>query len=220
MAFVARINSEKEVIILAKRRKNRKANIKKWTSRHTNIVNALARFNVVTVENLRKVSMVANKQMSENAFLDMKDLKYFSIETVEYKGEFIKVAIIGDASIRKVRDIATDTTKSIYNSSSILHDLEHSNFIFDTFEIGDIQKYYRSEKELISLELEKKDVAYETDISPTDGAFIYEDERENLFIETATQHYTKAQREAHRNFANSYGGRFIENKVRTPRKPK
>ena len=70
---------------MAKRRKNHKAQIKKWTSRHTNIVNALARFNILTVENLKKISTVAGKQMSETAFSDMEELKYFRRETIEYK---------------------------------------------------------------------------------------------------------------------------------------
>lgn len=288
---------------MAKRRKNHKPQIKKWTSRHTNVVNALARFNVLTVENLRKVTLVNGKMMSENAFLDMVELGYFNIETIEYKNGFIQIATIGDKSIRKVRDIASETTKNIYNSSSITHDLEHSNFIFDMFEIEDIQKYYRSEKELANMELHEEidrklegydleqleyiqkqykelkslgididniddlDEGYdleqledikkakeefeffglsledsiiydldieeirerakrekelqEIDISVTDGAFIYDDyDRENVFIETATQHYTKEQREAHRNYANKYSGRFIENRIRTPRKSK
>lgn len=126
---------------MAKRRKNHKAQIKKWTSRHTNIVNALARFNILTVENLKKISTVAGKQMSETAFSDMEELKYFRRETIEYKNKFIEIAIIDDKSIRTVRDISTETTRNIYNSSSKAHDLEHSNFIFDMFEIEDIQKY-------------------------------------------------------------------------------
>ena len=118
---------------MAKRRKNHKAQIKKWTSRHTNIVNALARFNILTVENLKKISTVAGKQMSETAFSDMEELKYFRRETIEYKNKFIEIAIIDDKSIRTVRDISTETTRNIYNSSSKAHDLEHSNFIFDMF---------------------------------------------------------------------------------------
>lgn len=202
---------------MAKRRKKHKAKIKKWTSRHTNVVNSLARFNVLTIENLKKSTKIAGKEMSDSALLDMEDLGYFSTETIEYKNEFIKIALIGPKSIRKVRDISSETTKNIYNSSSIAHDLEHSNFIFDMFEIEDIQKYYRSEKELADIELEKRP---DVDISVTDGAFIYDDDRENVFIETATQHYTKEQREAHRNYASMHGGRFIENKIRTPRKSK
>lgn len=196
---------------MAKRRKNHKAQIKKWTSRHTNIVNALARFNILTVENLKKISTVAGKQMSETAFSDMEELKYFRRETIEYKNKFIEIAIIDDKSIRTVRDISTETTRNIYNSSSLAHDLEHSNFIFDMFEIEDIQKYYKSEKELANLMINN---SLDIEVSVTDGAFIYDDERLNVFIETATQHYKDEQRIAHENYASAMNGKFIENKVR------
>lgn len=198
---------------MAKRKKNHKAKIKKWTSRHTHIVNTLARFNVVTVENLKRSTTVANKQMGENAFLDMVDLGYITLGKVEYKGELVEIATIGPKAERMVRDISSPTTKNIYNSSSTAHDLEHSNFIFSLandgiLSIEEIQNNYRSEKELKNRGL---------DTSVTDGAFIYEDERENIYIETATQHYSKEQRQSHERYANGIG-RYIENCVRVPKK--
>ena len=198
---------------MAKRKKNHKAQIKKWTSRHTNLVNALARFNVLTIENLREITTVAGKKMSAGAFKDMEELGYYKVDTIEYKGKMVEIATIGDKSIRTVRDIGTETTRNIYNSSSLAHDLEHSNFVFDMFETEDIQSYYRSEKELANLEREDNDF----DVSVTDGAFIYEDERINVFIETSTQYYTAAHRQEHENYASVMNGRFIENKIRIPR---
>ena len=102
---------------MAKRKKNHKAQIKKWTSRHTNLVNALARFNVLTIENLREITTVAGKKMSAGAFKDMEELGYYKVDTIEYKGKMVEIATIGDKSIRTVRDIGTETTRNIYNSS-------------------------------------------------------------------------------------------------------
>lgn len=191
-----------------KRKKNHVPKIKVWTSRHTNIVNTLARFGVVTVENLKKSTTVAGKQMSKDAFLDMVELGYIKIDKLEYKNEIIEIATIGPKSIRIVRDIASPTVKNIYNSSSDPHDLEHSNYIFNNFDIKDIQENYRSEKELKPLGV---------GLSTTDGAFIYEDDRQNIYIETATQHYTDDLRQSHKAYATRAGGRFIENKVRVPK---
>lgn len=192
-----------------KRRKNHVPKIKVWTSRHTHLLNAVARMNVITKENAKKVTSVAGKMMSENAFKDMVDLGYIKIETVEYKGKINELVTIGSKGERKLRDISSPTTKHKYNSSSDPHDLEHSNFIFEVFSIEEIQNNYRSEKEL--------DVIG-SDTSVTDGAFIYDDERENIYIETVTQYYTKEQKKSHRNYAKKSNGRYIENTVRIPRK--
>lgn len=147
-------------------------------------------------------------QMCENAFLDMVDLGYIKIDKIEYKNEIIEIATIGLKSVRMVKDIGSETTKSIYNSSSDPHDLEHSNFIFNKFDIKDIQENYRSEKELKALGVW---------LAATDGAFIYDDQIQDIYIETSTQHYTNDLRKAHQAYASRADGRFIENKVRVPK---
>lgn len=51
-----------------KRKKNHIPKIKKWTSRHTNVVNTLARFALITVENLKKATTVINANVWECFF--------------------------------------------------------------------------------------------------------------------------------------------------------
>lgn len=193
---------------MRKRRKNHKAQIKKWTMRHTHAINTLSRFNIVTMENFIKSTNVSGRCMSRNAVLDMRDLNYIRINTVEYKNELIEVVQLGSKSIRSIRNISNNIANHIYNSSSDFHDLEHSNFIFSIFSVEDIQQFYRSEKELID---------NGADSSPTDGAFIY-NENEKIYVETVTQHYTKKQKEMHRIYAEREGGTYIENCVRIPKK--
>ena len=75
----------------------------------------------------------------------------------------------------------------------------------NNFNIEDIKKYYKSE-----WELEKA-----TDgMSRTDGALIFDDERENIFIETETQHYTEDMKNAKKAYAKAHGGIYKANKVR------
>lgn len=114
-----------------KRRKNRKAKIKVLTSRHTHLINAVARMNTLIKSNAKKITSVGGKMMSKNAFMDMVELEYINIEKINYKGKVEEIVTLGKRGERKIRDISSPTTKCKYNSSSNAHDLEHSNFIFD-----------------------------------------------------------------------------------------
>ena len=51
-------------------------------------------------------------------------------------------------------------------------------------------------------------------MSRTDGAFIFDDGRENIFIETETQHYTEDMKNAKKAYAKAHGGIYKANKVR------
>lgn len=192
-----------------KKMKNKKLKIKVWTSRHTHLINAIARMNIVTKENAKKITLVSGKCMSQDAFMNMIDSGYIKLEKINYKGKVEEVITLGKRGERQLRDIGSPTTKYKYNSSSNSHDLEHSNFVFDVFSIKEIQDNYRSEKELESIGF---------DISVTDGAFIYNDNRKNIYVETITQYYTKSQKESHRQYAKMLNGRYIENSVRIPKK--
>lgn len=196
------------MITISKRRRNHKAKIKVWTQRHTNAINILARFNIVTLKNFKKSTEVANKCMSDNAILDMEALGYIKIDKFEYKNKIEYIVKIGPKGIRHVRNISSKTSNHIYNSSSDIHDLEHSNFVFEMFSIDEIQNYYKSEKELQNLG---------QDVSPTDGAMVF-DNGEKIFIETATQYYTKEQKNRHKEYAARAGGQYIQNNVRVPKK--
>lgn len=196
------------MIKISKRRKNHKPQIKVWTQRHTNAINTLARFNIVTFDNFKKSTEVSSKLMSDNAILDMEELGYIKTYDIEYKNKIERIVKIGPKGIRHVRNMSSSTSNHIYNSSSDQHDLEHSNFVFEIFSIDEIQKYYKCEKELPSLG---------QDVSATDGAMIF-DTGELIFVETVTQYYTKEQKNRHKEYAIRAGGKYIQNNVRVPKK--
>ena len=189
--------------------KPKKPNVGKWTSRHTHLVNAAARFGRLDIKNAMRLTETSGKTMSSKCLAAMIINNYISFDELEYKKNNVYVVSLGSKGERTLRDISSVTTGSKYNSSSLGHDLEHSNYIFDTFPLEDIQKFYRSEKELDNLGVGS---------SPTDGAFIYDDDRVNLYIETVTQHYTSEMKLAHLTYSQRANGYYIANKVRIPKK--
>ena len=117
----------------------------------------------------------------------------------------IKVYLLDSKGERYIKKVNTNTTTKAYKSTSLKHDFKQLEYVLNNFEVEDIKKYYKSE-----WELEKA-----TDgMSRTDGAFIFDDERTNIYIETETQHYTKEMKEAKRAYAKSNGGIYRSNKVR------
>ena len=68
-----------------RKRKPSKPKIQKWTSRHTHLINAAARFNIVDVNNALKLTLVAGKTMSAESLAAMIINNYITVDEIYYK---------------------------------------------------------------------------------------------------------------------------------------
>lgn len=169
------------------------------------MLDLLGKFNCATKDQIKKYCSYNGRSISNeriNKFIEQGYLKTNKI-TIDNKSE--KVYSLDDKGVRYVKRVTTNTTNTAYSSTSLKHDYKQLEYVLNNFEIEDIKKYYKSEWEL------EKGIAV---MSRTDGAFIFDDGRENIFIETETQHYTKEMKYAKRAYAKEHGGIYKVNKVR------
>ena len=186
---------------------SKKTKIKKikFNWRDDLMLDLLAKFNCATEEQIKKYCFYNGRSISDERINKFIKEGYLKTNKITIDKKSIKVYLLDNKGVRYVKRVTTNTTNKAYSSTSLKHDFKQLEYVLNNFEIEDIKKYYKS-----GWELEKATAG----MSRTDGALIFDDERENIFIETETQHYTKEMKDAKRAYAKSHGGTYKANKVR------
>ena len=156
-----------------------------------------------------KITTFNTRSLSKKRLKLYLDAEYIRQETITIKDQVHEVLVLTDYGARQIKKLDNRCKDTVYKSRSIEHDYAQADFIINKqteFSIQEIRDYYRSETDL-----EKANInALE---SRTDGAFIFDDERQNVYIETVTQHYKPDMKQAKSNYASNRGGRYIEYKI-------
>lgn len=198
----------------AERKKRNRARAKIKNSKETiydvAFKNALASFNVIDTEMVKKVTTFNKRGLADSRLQLYIDAGYVRKTDITI-GETVyeDVLVTTDYGARQIKKLDNRCKDITYKSRSIEHDYAQADFIFNKqteFSIQDIRDYYKSETELDKANTNLLE-------SRTDGAFIFDDERQDVYIETVTQYYTKDMKQAKSNYSNNRGGRYIEYKI-------
>ena len=177
----------------------------KFNWRDDLMLDLLGKFNCATEEQIKKYCFYNGRSISIERINKFIKEGYLRTDKITIDKKSMKVYFLDTKGVNYVKRVTTNTTNKAYSSTSLKHDLKQLEYVMNNFNIEDIKKYYKSE-----WELEKA-----TDgMSRTDGALIFDDERENIFIETETQHYTEDMKNAKKAYAKAHGGIYKANKVR------
>lgn len=171
--------------------------------------NALASFNVLDVDMTKKITTFDKRGLSDNRIKLYLDAEFIRKTEITIENEVHEVLVLTDYGTRQIKKLDNRCKDIVYKSRSIEHDYAQADFIFNKqteFSIQEIRDYYKSEKELEKANM----TALE---SRTDGAFIFDDDRQDVYVETVTQHYKQEMKQAKSNYANNRGGRYIEYKI-------
>lgn len=199
---------KKETATQRKKRNRARANIKdsKETIYDVAFKNALATFHVLDVEMARKITTFNTRSLSQKRLKLYLDADYIKKTNIVIGNTVHEVLVLTDYGARQIKKLDNRCKDTVYKSRSIEHDYAQADYIFNKqkeFSIQEIRDYYKSE-----IELEKANItALE---SRCDGAFIFDDDRQDVYIETVTQHYKQDMKQAKSNYANNRGGRYIE----------
>lgn len=189
-------------------RARKKLNESKETRYDIALKNALANFRVIDFDMCKKITKYDNKSISDNRINLYLKADFIRKDTITINNQVKEVLFVTDYGKRQIKKLTSKCKDTTYTSRSIEHDYCQANYIINQqteFSIEDIRRYYKSETEL--------DKATGSDESRTDGAFIFDDGRQNVYIETVTQHYKDNMKLAKQNYAKNKGGRYIEYKV-------
>ena len=197
----------------AQRKKRNRARAKLKDSKETiydvAFKNALATFNVLDVDMTKKITTFDKRGLSDNRIKLYLDAEFIRKTEITIENEVHEVLVLTDYGTRQIKKLDNRCKDTVYKSRSIEHDYAQADFIFNKqteFSIQEIRDYYKSEKEL-----EKANItALE---SRCDGAFIFDDDRQDVYVETVTQHYKQEMKQAKSNYASNRGGRYIEYKI-------
>ena len=177
----------------------------KFNWRDDLMLDLLGKFNCATEEQIKKYCFYNGRSISIERINKFIKEGYLRTDKITIDKKSMKVYFLDTKGVNYVKRVTTNTTNKAYSSTSLKHDFKQLEYVMNNFEVEDIKKYYKSE-----WELQKATGG----MSRTDGAFIFDDGRENIFIETETQHYTKEMKDAKRAYAKAHGGTYISNKVR------
>lgn len=161
------------------------------------LLDLLAKFHCADKENIRKYCQEGNRSISDKRLKLFLDKGYIQKDKIKIKGKVTEVYYLGEHGEKYIKGAYRKTSSKAYKSTSKKHDYMHMKAIMNEYEVQEIRDYYKSE-----YELEKGQDKTE---SRTDGAFIYDDNRQNIYIETVTQHYKDDMKQAKSNYANSRG---------------
>jgi len=191
--FIILSQSEKRKI----NRARKKLKESKYTHFDRDFKNALATFRCLDLESIKKITSKNDRCLSDNRLDLYLKANYIQKDKIVIKNKIVEVYFPTNYGERDIKNIRTDCKDKIYKSASLEHDYSQSKYVIGKYNVQDIKDYYKSE-----YELEKASRGE----SRTDGAFIFNDERQNIYIETITQHYTKPMKQAKENYANARGG--------------
>ncbi len=177
----------------------------KFNWRDDLMLDLLAKFNCADKKQIKKYCFYNNRSISDDRLNKFIEKGYIRTDKITINKKTIKVFLLDSEGEKYIEKVNTNTTNKAYSSTSLKHDYKQLEYVIKKYDIEDIKKYYKSEREL-----EKA----ESGASRTDGAFIYDDERQNIYLETETQHYTDDMKEAKRDYATKHGGLYVPIKVR------
>lgn len=169
------------------------------------MMDLLGKFNCATEEQIKKYCFYNNRSISVERINKFIKQGYLKTDNITINKKTIKVYSLANEGTKYVKRLTTNTTNKAYSSTSLKHDYKQLEYVMNNYDIEDIKKYYKSEWELNKAQ---------DGMSRTDGAFIFDDDRENIFIETETQHYTPEMKAAKRAYAEAHGGIYVANKIR------
>lgn len=197
----------------AQRKKRNRARAKIKDSKETiydvAFKNALATFNVLDVDMTKKITTFKTRGLSESRLKLYLDAEFIRKTEITIGNEVHEVLVLTDYGTRQIKKLDNRCKDTVYKSRSIEHDYAQADFIINKqteFSIQEIRDYYRSETDLEKANM----TALE---SRCDGAFIFDYDRQDVYIETVTQHYKQDMKQAKSNYASNRGGRYIEYKV-------
>lgn len=200
--------SDKEKRVMNNARK--KLNESKETQFDVAFKNALATFRAIDIDMSEKITKFSNRSISKNRINLYLKANYITKTDITIKDKVYKNIIMltksGERFVKRLENRCKDIT---YKSNSIEHDYCQADYIINKqteFSIDEIRNYYKSESELEKCKINALE-------SRTDGAFIFDDDRQNVYIETTTQHYKDHVKLAKSAYAHNRGGRYIEHRV-------
>lgn len=172
--------------------------------------NALATFHCIDSDMVKTMTTFNTRGLSANRLKLYLDAEFIKKTDIVIGDKTIKDVLVptnyGTRQIKRLDNRCKDIT---YKSRSIEHDYAQADFIINQqkdFSIQEIRDYYRSECELEKADIRKLE-------SRCDGAFIFDDDRQDVYVETVTQHYKDDMKQAKHSYANNRGGAYIEYKI-------
>lgn len=165
----------------------------------------LGKFHCADIDNIRKYAKEGKKSIAKSRINMFIDKGYIQKDKIKIQKKVVQVYYLTEKGEKYIRGIHRNTTCKAYKSTSKRHDYMQMKWVMDNYDVEEIRSYYKSE-----YELEKGKDSTE---SRTDGAFIYDDNRQNVYIETITQHYKDDMKLAKSSYANNRGGQYVPIKV-------
>lgn len=164
------------------------------------LMDFLGKFHCSDKENIKKYCREGNRSISDKRLKMFLDKGYIQKDKIKIQGKVIEVYDLNAKGKRYIKGSYRKTTSKAYKSTSKRHDYMHMKSIMSEYEPEEIRKFYKSEYEL--------DKGRNCDESRTDGAFIYDDGRQSVYVETVTQYYKDSIKLAKERYAISRNGQY------------
>lgn len=165
----------------------------------------LGKFHCADKDQIKKYCKHGNKSISDKRMKMFLQKGYIQQDKIKIQKKVVQVYHLTELGERYIRGVHRNTTCKAYKSTSKKHDYMHIKSVMDRYDVEEIRNYYKSEYEL--------DKGVNSSESRTDGAFIYDDDRQNVYIETVTQHYKEEMKLAKSKYAQNRNGQYIAIKV-------
>lgn len=162
----------------------------------------LAKFHCADIDNIREYCKYKNRSISKARLDLLIDKGYIQTDKIKINKEVIKVYFLDEKGKKYIKGAYRNTTSKAYKSTSKKHDYVQMREVMKRYDAEDIRKYYKSEFEL------EKAVEGSGESRP-DGAFIFDDNRPTVYIETITQHYDDDMKIAKTKYVEARGGQYI-----------
>lgn len=170
------------------------------------MLDLLGKFHCADKEHIKKYCQEGKKSISDKRLKMFIDKGYIQKDKIKIQNKVIEVYSLGEKGAKYIKGVYRNTTSKAYKSTSKKHDYMQMKEVMKRYEIEDIRKYYKSE-----FELEKPVVG--SGESRTDGAFIFNDDRRNIYIETITQHYKDDMKLSKSKYVETRQGEYVPIKV-------
>lgn len=166
----------------------------------------LGKFHCADKEHIKKYCRQGNRSISDKRLKMFIKRGYIETDKIKIKGEVVQIYLLGDKGIRYIKGVHRNTTSKAYKSNSKKHDFMQMKAVMENYDVELIRDYYKSE-----FELEKPTIGSKE--SRTDGAFIFDDDRQNIYIETITQYYKNDMKLYKSRYAQTRNGKYVSFKV-------
>lgn len=179
----------------------RKINGIKFNMFDERMLDFLGKFHCSDLDHIKKYCKHGNRSISQKRIDMFLEKGYIQKDRIRIRGKVITVYFLDKKGELYIKGTYRNTTCKAYKSTSKKHDFKHMEAIMRDYEIEDIRNYYKSEFELEKGRNHKNE-------SRTDGAFIFGDDRQDIYVETITQHYKDDMKLAKRLYAANRNGAY------------